>query len=127
MRTIADREERFRARISTERQVLAAINGAFADVQPIPALSLPAISLWITDARKIYRIEQLGTVEPLLRELSERLRIETDNSREVLDVPSADQARPIKLLVQRITDLCNRALMSSAHQTSPIATKDTAM
>ena len=108
VRTILDREERFRSRISTERRVLSAINGAFLSVQPISALSVPAIALWISGARKVYPSEQLEGVEAMLRELSERLRIQTDNSREIFDVPAVDQVLPIELLVRRISGICER-------------------
>lgn len=119
MRNISNREERFRSRISTERQILTALNGTFADTQPISALSFPAISLWMSCAYEIYQLEQLGSIEPMLRELSERLRIQTDNSREVFDVPAVGQARPIDFLVQRITAVCERASASFSVQTGP--------
>jgi hypothetical protein len=102
---MAKRDVRFRNRITVERNVISVLNAAFADVEPIAALSLPAIQRWSSGVRVRHPLQLVDSVISLLQELSEQLKIETDNSREVFDSGLRDPTKSTEMLIDKIKNL----------------------
>lgn len=81
------RNARFVERVRCEREALASVNSIIDTPEPLTALSGPAITRWRVAAKKIGRWTNLDVVSEVLGELSLRLDIQANNSREVFDTP----------------------------------------
>src|ERR1051325_3057526 len=98
------RNTRFIERVRCERQALAYVNSAFEDTEPLNALSGPAIESWKMSAAKSGQRSKIDTVSNLLRELSLRLDIQANNSREIFESVSAGP--DAELLLASLGTIC---------------------
>jgi hypothetical protein len=77
---IKARRQRFRDRLSVEREVLAIVN-SLPDVRPLTGLTEAAVSLWCAQNR----VADLSAISNLVLEISRRLALDVDNSRDVFE------------------------------------------
>lgn len=99
------RNTRFVERVRCERTALSCVNNAFRDAPPLAALSGPAIGTWRNVAVTVLERTKVEAVSGLLRELSLRLDIQANNSREVFD--SAVSNTDIAALLNRVRVECD--------------------
>jgi hypothetical protein len=104
------RNARFVERVRSERAALGFVNVGFGDAPPLSALSDPAIATWAHNAARIYPMHEVREVLPILGELSRRLDVQADNSREVFE-----DTRPIQgveILLSRLKTVCNSRIIA---------------
>lgn len=104
---MSDRNTRFIDRVRCERTALSCVNGAFKGAPPLAALSVAAISVWRDAAATSFSKTKVDAVFVLLRELSSRLDIQSNNSREVFEI--AISAPDISILLESLRNKCGVA------------------
>lgn len=101
------RNSRFIERVQCERTALGLVNNTFTGAEPLCALSDAAIGKWKSRAATMAPPSTVEIVVQVLRELSVRLDIQADNSREIFE--SVETVSDTNLLVDRLKAACSEA------------------
>ena len=117
------RDIQFRERISREREALSLVNNAFDAGEALNALSPPAIERWRLSAAASGESTVIHDVSVLLKELSRRLKIRADNSKEVFSEPSCWTQLPTEILIREIGQAC-RSFMAEHQRHAVVREKD---
>ena len=96
------RNQRFVNRVAFERRALSLINRTFAEAAPLVALTEPAIEKWCEFASTGYPCSHVQKTAKILREISKRLEIQADNSREAFESADTPSAEPLLVRLEFI-------------------------
>lgn len=76
----------FKERVDIERQVLSLVNGSQISQAELAGLSIPAINKWAESTLlQAPALQNLSYVKHLLVEITQRLRLNSDKSRDVFE------------------------------------------
>jgi hypothetical protein len=101
------REWRFRRRITFEREILAAVNNAVTGTEPLVGLTETAIANWRCKLISAQLNVNSSVVESIL-EVSRRLRLDTDSSRDVFHGESLRKDVSVEELLTKLLDELRR-------------------
>lgn len=95
------RSDNFQKRVSIERKVLQLINSGRSCTVPLAGLTKPAIQRW---AKQTGAQAQHRELLPLLAEISARLSVEADKSKQVFD------SKPVSSSLAKLVNEIERLL-----------------
>ena len=98
---MTDRFSGFRHRVALEREILQQVNAVAQVSVPLAGLTIAAIDGWISQN---LTIGQESRIVSLLRELSARLAIEADKSKQVFD------STPVTYSIEVVADAVRHEL-----------------
>ena len=95
----------FKDRVDLERKILSLINGTKISESELVGLSIPAIDKWVLSLTNKSELHaKLADIKCLLIEVSERLRLNSDKSRDVFESDQLVPKNTIDLCMAQLED-----------------------